>query len=255
MRRLIVCVSSLTLIAAAAAQPSGRGGGQPGGEGQTGRGRGNFIDRMMANDANGDGKLQWEEVPERMRERLFESADSNADKVLDKEELEAMASRMPPRMGRDPVEPGDGAGAPMTLDRAMRQAGRAARALRQSQFTAESREADLAAVQSLQSALVAAKGDIANAPMAPRAKEKYGDDTEAFRHDIRKALIEVTMQTLTLEMAINDGDARAAAAARDRLLELQRAAHQVFQPEDEERGRERRGPGGGGPGGGRRGPE
>jgi Ca2+-binding EF-hand superfamily protein len=64
--------------------PEGGPGGPPGG--------GSFKERMMNLDANKDGKLSGDEIPERMRERMLERADSNGDGILDAEELEKMAA-------------------------------------------------------------------------------------------------------------------------------------------------------------------
>lgn len=67
------------------------------GRGGMGRGgRGAIIDRLMESDANGDGKLQRDELPERMG-RLFDRLDTNGDGVLDAEELEDL---MNARRGR-----------------------------------------------------------------------------------------------------------------------------------------------------------
>ncbi|MFV1995129.1 MAG: hypothetical protein ACC661_06805, partial [Verrucomicrobiales bacterium] len=41
-------------------------------------------------DADGDGALQWGEVPERMRSRAFERWDQNDDRVIDATEIERM---------------------------------------------------------------------------------------------------------------------------------------------------------------------
>jgi collagen type III alpha len=46
----------------------------------------------MDNDRNGDGKLQRDELPERMQQ-IMERADTNGDGALDKAELDAMAAR------------------------------------------------------------------------------------------------------------------------------------------------------------------
>ena len=45
-------------------------------------------------DADGDGHLSKDEVPERMQERMFSRMDANGDGFLDEDELEAMAQRM-----------------------------------------------------------------------------------------------------------------------------------------------------------------
>ncbi|OPZ19809.1 MAG: EF hand [candidate division BRC1 bacterium ADurb.BinA364] len=56
-----------------------------------------FVDRIMAMDANKDGKVTKEEAPEQMQ-RLFERADTNADGAIDKAEAEA-AGQVMQRMG------------------------------------------------------------------------------------------------------------------------------------------------------------
>lgn len=71
------------------------GGG--GGAGGRGAGPGGFIARL---DANGDGKIDRSEVPERMA-AFFDQADANADGVIDAGEMTALASRIPGgRQGR-----------------------------------------------------------------------------------------------------------------------------------------------------------
>ena len=74
--------------------PEGRGpvmGGGPGG----GFGGGNMSEFMLQRfDADKDGKLSGDEIPERMRENL-EAVDTNKDKSIDKAELDAMANRFP----------------------------------------------------------------------------------------------------------------------------------------------------------------
>ncbi|MFQ5744056.1 MAG: hypothetical protein ACE5HV_10760 [Acidobacteriota bacterium] len=59
---------------------------------------GDFIERVKRWDANGDGLIVREEVPERMRERFFDRADTDGDGVIDADELEAIAKRF--RRGR-----------------------------------------------------------------------------------------------------------------------------------------------------------
>jgi hypothetical protein len=197
----------------------------------------------MEADANGDGMLQWEEVPEQLRERFFERADTNGDKVLDKAELEAVRQRAGGRQG------GAAAGPAMSIHDGMQQANRAMRTLSRSKFEAVTRQQDLAAAQSLQNGLIGAKSDLVNAQMSKAAKAKYKDDSAAFQKDFRKMLIDAAMESLKLESAINEGDAAAAIKARDAVAALEEAGHTQFQPEGEER--PARGPGGGrGQGGG-----
>ena len=67
----------------------GRGFGGPPGGGQGG-GSEEMMNRLIAMDANKNGKLEKEEVPERMQS-MFSRADKNEDGAIDKEEMTAMA--------------------------------------------------------------------------------------------------------------------------------------------------------------------
>jgi len=64
----------------------------PGGPGGSFGGPNAFIDRIMENDANKDGKVSKEEAPERMREG-FDRMDNNKDGFIDRAELEEMGRR------------------------------------------------------------------------------------------------------------------------------------------------------------------
>jgi Ca2+-binding EF-hand superfamily protein len=77
--------------------------GGPGG----GPGGGNPAERIMGFDKNDDGKVTEDEMPEWMRERMLERADTNGDGAIDREEAEAMAERM-----RRAGGPGGGPGGP-----------------------------------------------------------------------------------------------------------------------------------------------
>ena len=81
----------------------GLGGGRFGGS--CGRGQGAMVDRIMSWDANEDGIITRDEVPERTRDR-FDAIDANGDGMLETEELESMS---PPGRGQgggglDPAE-------------------------------------------------------------------------------------------------------------------------------------------------------
>ena len=51
-----------------------------------------MLQRLMSRDADGDGKVTKEEMPERMR-GMLERIDTNGDGAVDKEEAEKMAER------------------------------------------------------------------------------------------------------------------------------------------------------------------
>jgi hypothetical protein len=67
-----------------------------------------FVDRMMAFDKNGDGKLTRAEITDERLMPLFERADANQDGVVTKEELEALYAKEGAAMqqGRGPGGPG-----------------------------------------------------------------------------------------------------------------------------------------------------
>jgi multidrug efflux pump subunit AcrA (membrane-fusion protein) len=79
------------------------------GDGGAGGGRGNFVSRFMQNDADGDGKISRDEVPERARSYVdFDTLDKDGDGLLDRSELSAgMQQRGSGPGGRAP-----GAGGP-----------------------------------------------------------------------------------------------------------------------------------------------
>ena len=72
------------------AETGGRGPGARGGQGRGGRGgAGRFREMLIARDANKDGKITKDEVPEQMQ-RIFDRLDSNKDDVIDEKEMAAM---------------------------------------------------------------------------------------------------------------------------------------------------------------------
>ena len=64
---------------------------EPRGPGRGGAGR--MLERLAELDANKDGMIQRDEVPENMQ-RMFDRADTNQDGVIDAAELEALRERM-----------------------------------------------------------------------------------------------------------------------------------------------------------------
>lgn len=99
-------------ITLAEASPERRGPdrGRPGGPGDPDA----FVERFMENDANGDGKLTPDEVPERAMPML-RGGDVNGDGAIDREELAQIAENMGRRFGRggpDGREGPDGRGGP-----------------------------------------------------------------------------------------------------------------------------------------------
>ncbi len=68
--------------------PRGGEGGPRGGEG----GANGFVERMMENDTDGDGKVSADEAPERMQ-GFFERLDSDKDGFLTEEEITEASNR------------------------------------------------------------------------------------------------------------------------------------------------------------------
>ena len=90
------------------AMPGGIAGGGPGANGQ-------FAGAMMGkmfqkSDANGDGKLSGDEIPERMRDKL-KMVDKDGDGSVSKSEFAAMAARMEEGGGKRPGKEGNAGGA------------------------------------------------------------------------------------------------------------------------------------------------
>ncbi|MCC7389169.1 MAG: hypothetical protein IT431_10415 [Phycisphaerales bacterium] len=243
---LALLASSTTL---ALAQPGGggAGGGRQGGPPDPQQ----FIDRMMENDANGDGKLSRDEVPGRFAERLFENNDANGDGFIDREELRKVAESFGQfgpggqRPGATPGQPGQpgapavgGPGGPgaevLGFEGGMQMAGRALRQLRRSAFDDASRMGDLRQIQAVQAGLIAAKGRVGEVPMAPQAKEKYGEDQLKYESDMRLNLIQAMFESLALEDALIRGDSEEAKKSLENLLQVQKEGHAAFEPEEEE---------------------
>lgn len=243
--------ASIVLVAACAAasqaQQEGRPGGRPGPE--------QFVERMMANDTNGDGKLSREELPGPFAERMFDGGDADGDGLLNESELRAaydrfMAERGRPGAERGPrqadgprgvrpggVRPADDAAAepaPMDFHGSMEAAGRSFRSLRRSPLTAESAAEDLKHIDRFQHGLMTAKLRMADVPMADQARERFGEDKARYSAEFRMTLVQTIMEALTLEMAVLQGDTEAAKASINELVELQKQSHDLFQQEEDE---------------------
>ena len=95
---LFLCAALMTAsFADAQPPPGGKGKGGKGGPGGPFRGRAVSVDemvtRMMALDADKDGKLTRSEVTDVRLHRLFDRADANKDGVVTKEELTALLTK------------------------------------------------------------------------------------------------------------------------------------------------------------------
>jgi len=222
-RPLMVSALGVTVLLAGGlvAQPESRGGG---------RGQGfsadQFIDRLMQSDSNGDGKLSRDEMPARLSDQIFGSSDKNGDELLDRDELRAFAEeRLAGRGGAR----GGGGGAQGGFTGQMRRLGDAVGALDESTMTAETRADDLRQIGIIQAALVAAKTRSEGVEMSSPAKDKYGDNVEAYRRDFRLDLIESLEDALAIERAILEGDAESARKHLSAMLDESMEAHSVFQ--------------------------
>ncbi len=105
----------LTIAALMAAIPAAMAQQRPGNRGSTARSRktaaNSMVNRMMAFDANKDGKLTKEEVTDERLQRLFDRADADHDGTVTRKELTAMAAREPGG-GRGGFGPGGPGGPP-----------------------------------------------------------------------------------------------------------------------------------------------
>jgi Ca2+-binding EF-hand superfamily protein len=65
-----------------------------------------MVHRMMMADANNDGFLDEQEMPERMKAMMLDRADTDKDGKLSREELTKMVAQMGNRRGPGPGFPG-----------------------------------------------------------------------------------------------------------------------------------------------------
>ena len=228
--------------------PGGRGDGQQGQQGERPRqpiDPQQFIDRMMQNDANGDGKLSQDELPPALAERLMERADTNKDGLIDRSELEAAAKNGAMGGARGGQREGGRGGAEggMNLEGAMKQLNRAYKALGNSSFDASSRQADLGMIQSMQAALVASKGSGERLKMSDAAKAKFGDDRLKFEAEFRGTMLDTLMVSIELEKAVLEGDSAKAKGLVAKLHAMEEKGHELFQPGEGDEGGERGGRG------------
>lgn len=218
-------------------QPEGQAPGRRGG-GQQPADPGAFVDRIMQQDADGDGKVSREEMGDGPGARMFDGADANEDGFLEKAEIEkffserrAAANR--PGQGQGPgATPGAEPGAPAGFHDSMEQAGRALRRLRRSEYNADSKAADLEGIAAVQRALLDAKAAYMTAEVSDKAKAEFKDDA-ALRDALRLNIAHGLQATLEAEVAVLEGNSKAAATAMDKLLEVRNQGHERFEPEDD----------------------
>jgi Ca2+-binding EF-hand superfamily protein len=79
----------------------GGGPGGPAGPGGPGWNPNQFVDRIMENDKNADGKLTVEEVTDPIRP-MIDGADQNGDRAIDRQELMVHMANMPNRFPGGP---------------------------------------------------------------------------------------------------------------------------------------------------------
>jgi len=240
--RILIGTLALSLSTVALAQqdgtfpPGGPGGQDAPRQGARGGDPAQLIERMMQQDANGDGKLAKDEVQGPFAERAFDRADTNKDGFIDRAELEAFAKSggMRGQGGqRGQGGPGGAApGGPVNVEGAMKQMNGAYKALNASAFDAASKASDLEAVQRLQMAIVGAKGGAGSLRMSDAAKAKFGDDKAAFETAYRRAMLESAKIAMELEMAILDGKSGEAKALVAKLHQTEESGHDLFKMDE-----------------------
>jgi hypothetical protein len=190
-----------------------------------------FAQRLMRQDADGDGKLSADELPPELREQLL-ALDVNKDGFLEVAELSAFS-----RQGADARGPqGARGGQPQSFESAMKRANRGFEALEESPLDASSKAEDLERVQAVQAGLIASKGMISSVRMAPQAKAKYGEDMAKYQADMRAELLTAITVSIALEQAIIAGDQAAAKAAVKKLDQTEHAGHDAFKEPDHDEG-------------------
>jgi hypothetical protein len=152
----------------------------------------------------------------------------------------------------------------------MQQLNRSFRRLKSSAFDDASRRSDLDSIQTVQSAMIAAKSGTANMRMSDAAKARFGDDRAKLDAEFRTMMLDSLVIAIDLERAVLAGDGAKAKSLLEKLQSEQKKGHDLFQPAEREEMGERDGtttdqpqqrprggrgrPGGEGPGGSPRGP-
>ena len=195
-----------------------------------------MVERLMALDTNGDGKLTHEELGEGRSERLFQFADTNEDGMLAREEIETFFAShrfggQPERAEREEHEEEAGEEA---FHHSMKVAGKALRKLKRSPITEETRQDDLAGIQKIEEGLLAAKAAYMDAPVSEKAEEEFGEDHAAMRTTLRKGITQALKGALEIELAILESDSDAAHAAIEHLQDTRDKAHDLFEPEEDD---------------------
>jgi hypothetical protein len=199
------------------------------------QGQGRFSpDRIMEHDTDGDGRVSREELPGRMN-RIFDRIDANGDGYLDRAEVEKFfANRAAGRRAGGQEGGGQGAGRQPSFDSHMGTMGRSMRRLSRSEFDAASIRSDLQQVANLQRAIIGAKSTLHTIAATEHGMAEFDGDSAGYRRAFRIQLLATLRATVTLEMAIVDGDKGAAKAAMSKLVATRDDGHARFQPEEEE---------------------
>lgn len=245
---LMVMVPVLAIVAGAGlVQPERDGANRP--QRQPGGDPGAFVDRIMESDANGDGKVSREEMGEGRAARIFDGADTNKDDLLDRAEIESFIRERfqnAPGQGRNPnapdaQAPGRPGGAPgaMVLSEEMFHNGmeatdRAMRRLSRSEFAGETRMGDLALIEAIQRGIMDAKMAYMHAEVSEKALAKYAADPAQLRTALRMHLARALQATLDLELAVLEGDTKAAKELLSKVKSIEDRGHDLFQPEEED---------------------
>lgn len=218
-------------------QPEGQAPGRRGG-GQQPADPGAFVDRIMQQDADGDGKVSRDEMGDGPGARMFDGADANEDGFLEKAEIEKFFSERRGAGNRPGQRPGAAgqpeAPAPASFHDSMESAGRALRRLRRSAFNAESRVGDLAGIEAIQRAMLDAKTAHLTAEVSEKAEAEFGGDGPKLRDALRLNIARGLQAAIDMEVAVLEGNAKAASAALDKLMEVRNQGHDLFEPEEQD---------------------
>jgi hypothetical protein len=178
---------------------------------------------------------------------MFDRGDTNKDGFLEIAEIEVIAKEGAmrggqggqggqggPGQGGPGGQGGQGGRAPANFESSMKQANGGYKALAASKLDASSLNQDLDAVQRLQMGLVGSKAGIANVPMSPAAKAKYGEDMAGYTKAFRKTILDAVSVTVALEMSILEGNTAASKALLTKLHDSEEGGHKLFQVEEAE---------------------
>ena len=90
-----------------------------------------------------------------------------------------------------------------------------------------------AGTENLLTGLMASLSKVGEVKMTKAAKEKFGEDQDAFQREIKRSILGVARAAIDIEEALLDNKPEDAAKHMQKMIELRDTAHNLYQPEEQ----------------------